>query len=162
MTTLLWTSFYGIIGGLIAWRLGMPGGATVGAMIGSGIYQIASSSGMHAPPLLSVTAQIAVGIVIGFSFNRDLLQQGFLILALGFTGAIVYLFVGLLLALVAWKLNLLDFLTAVFSFSPGGYTNMSIIADAEGAQAATVALIHFVRVVLLFSIVPLLARLLVR
>lgn len=103
-----------------------------------------------------------VGIVVGFSFRRELLQEGLPILIWGVIGAFVFLLVGLLLSVVAARLGYLHFNTAIFGFSPGGFTNMAVMAGDEGAEAAPVALIHFVRVVLLFIVVPLMVRLLTR
>lgn len=99
---------------------------------------------------------------MGFSFRRELLQEGLPILIWGVIGAFVFLLVGLLLSVVAARLGYLHFNTAIFGFSPGGFTNMAVMAGDEGAEAAPVALIHFVRVVLLFIVVPLMVRLLTR
>jgi len=61
---------------------------------------------------------------------------------------------------IASRLGYLNFSSALFSFSPGGFTGMSIMAGENGANAAIVALIHFIRVVLLFIIVPLMVKVL--
>lgn len=162
MVTLVWGAVCGIVGGLLAWRIDLPGGAAVGAMIGCGVYSVLLSQPVNVPRPLSLAAQIAVGIVVGFSFRRELLQEGWSVLLWGVIGALVFLVIGLVLALVASRLGYLHFNTALFGFSPGGFTNMSIIAGAAGAEPAPVALIHFIRVVLLFIIVPLMARWLAR
>lgn len=158
MTTLLWGMVWGIVGGLLAWRIGFPGGAAVGSMIGCGVYSLLLSQPASVPKPLELGAQIAVGIVVGFTFRRELLQNGLPVLIWGIIGALVYLLVGLLLAWIASRLGYLHFNTALFGFSPGGFTSMAIMAGDEGAQPAPVALIHFVRVVLLFIIVPLMVR----
>ncbi len=162
MTTILWATVWGIVGGLLAQRIGLPGGAAVGAMFGSGLYNLLISTQVPLPPSLEIGAQIAVGVSIGFSFNRELLSNAGLVLFWALVGALVFLTVGLLLAFLVSRFSPIDFSTALFGFSPGGFTGMSILAAAEGGNAAIVALIHFVRVVLLFVIVPLLVRLLVR
>ena len=161
MNTLIWTTIWGTLGGLLAWKIGFPGGAAVGAMLGSGSYNlIATQVRFDMPVPLEIAAQIAVGVVVGSTFSRELLQSGVSVLVWGLIGATTYLIVGLILAWVAARLGYLTFDTALFSFSPGGFTGMSILAGAEGADAAKVSLIHFTRVVLLFIIVPLMVRLL--
>lgn len=161
MNTLFWTTIWGTLGGLIAWKIGFPGGAAVGAMLGSGIYNLAATAISVAMPLpLELAAQIAVGVVVGSTFSKELLQSGVSVLVWGLIGAGTYILVGLILAWAASRLGYLNFDTALFSFSPGGFTGMSIIASAEGADPAKVSLIHFTRVVLLFIIVPLMVRLL--
>lgn len=161
MNTLIWTTVWGTLGGLIAWKIGFPGGAAVGAMLGSGIYNlIATSIRVPMPVPLELAAQIAVGVVVGNTFSKELLQSGISVFVWGLIGAFTYLLVGLILASIASRFGYLSFDTALFSFSPGGFTGMSIIASAEGADAAKVSLIHFTRVVLLFIVVPLMVRLL--
>jgi hypothetical protein len=161
MNTLIWTTIWGTLGGFIAWKIGFPGGAAVGAMLGSGIYNlIATNIRMPMPVPLELAAQIAVGVVIGSTFSRELLYGGISVFVWGLIGAFTYLLVGLTLAWIASRFGYLAFDTALFSFSPGGFTGMSILAGAEGANPAKVSLIHFTRVVLLFIIVPLMVRLL--
>ena len=161
MNTLIWTTIWGIIGGLLAWKINFPGGAAVGAMLGSGMYNlIATNIRFDMPVPLEIAAQIAVGVVVGSTFSHELLQSGISVFVWGLIGAFTYLLVGLTLAWISSRLGYLNFGTALFSFSPGGFTGMSILANAEGADPAKVSLIHFTRVVLLFIIVPLMVRLL--
>ena len=160
MTHLLLGSLWGILGGLLAWRLKVPGGAAIGAMVACGVYSFMRGNGYSVPTYFSVGAQIAVGVVVGFSVDRSFLGGARNLLILALMGAFVYLAVGFMLAWFSTRIGWLDFDTALFGFSPGGFTNMGIIAEAEGAEAAKVSLIHFVRVFLLFIIVPLMVRLL--
>lgn len=160
MNMLVWASVWGTIGGLAAWRLGMPGGAVVGALLGSGLYNLLVPSRVVVPLPFELTAQIAAGVLIGFSFNRGLLQNGFSILLWGLLAAGTYVGLGFVLAVIASRLGYLSFATALFGFSPGGITGIALIAGSEGADAGAVSLIHFVRVMLLFILVPLLFRLL--
>jgi membrane AbrB-like protein len=162
MIALLWGVVWGIVGGLLAWRINFPGGAAVGSMIGCGAYSVLQSQAIPVPKPFELGAQIAVGIVVGFSFRRDLLQNGLPVVIWGVIGALTFLLVGVVLAWVANKLGYLHYNTAIFGFSPGGFTNMAIMAGEEGAEPAPVALIHFIRVVLLFIVVPLTVRLLAR
>ena len=158
--TLIWGSVCGVIGGLLAWKLKVPGGAAIGAMVACGVYSFFKTSDFTTPTWFSISAQIAVGIVVGFSVNRNLLNGGLTVLVWALIGAFVYLLVALLLTWISTSLGWLEFDEAMFGFSPGGFTNMSIIAEAEGAEAAKVSVIHFTRFFLLFILVPLLFRLL--
>lgn len=160
--TLILGSFWGIVGGLLAWKLKVPGGAAIGAMIGCGVYSFFKTTSFTTPTWFSISAQIAVGIVVGFSVNKSLLSGGLTVLVWALIGAFVYLLVALLLTWISTSLGFLEFDEAMFGFSPGGFTNMSIIAEAEGAEAVKVSLIHFTRVFLLFIIVPLLFRIIKR
>lgn len=156
--TLLIGAFWGTVGGLLAWKLKIPGGAAIGAMFGCGLYSFLRGSSFSTPSWFSIAAQIAVGIVVGFSVDRSLVEGGRTLLLLALGGAVVYLLVGFGIAWVVTHFGWLSFDTALFGFSPGGFTNMGIIAEAEGADAVKVSVIHFVRVFLLFIIVPLMVR----
>jgi uncharacterized membrane protein AbrB (regulator of aidB expression) len=64
------------------------------------------------------------------------------------------------LAVIANRLGWVDFSTALFGFSPGGMSGMSLLAQAEGYNTATVSFIHTVRIFTLFLVVPLIGRIL--
>lgn len=153
---------WGIVGGLIAWRLRIPGGAIVGSMIGAGIFSVMQSRPVLLPGSLSLAAQIAVGILVGTSANRDLLTSGGVTLSWAVVGAVAYLLVGLALSYAAARMGHLGLDTAILGFSPGGFSGMAIIAEEEGANGAQVVVIHFVRVFLLFLLLPWVVRILVR
>ncbi|MEM7127614.1 MAG: AbrB family transcriptional regulator [Chloroflexota bacterium] len=151
----------GFAGGLLFRWINVPGGAIVGSMLGAGVYSAMQTEGVEVPKNVSLLAQLTVGALVGTSANRELFSSGLEALGWGLIGAVVYMIVGIVLAFISWKLGYLELDTAIFGFSPGGFTGMAMIAQGEGANASQVVLMHFTRVFLLFFIVPTVVRLMV-
>lgn len=149
----------GIVGGLLAQRCHIPGGAVVGSMLFSGIMALLLPKGISLPGNIATGIQIILGISLGMTFDRSFLSLGVKALPLAILSTIVLLTVAVCMAFLASKLGLVDFGTALFGFSPGGMTGMSILAHTEGQNGAIVAFFHLVRIFTLFLTVPLFVRL---
>lgn len=149
----------GSLGGWAAERSGMPGGAIVGSMLASALAALSLSHAIVLPPAASMTIQIVLGISLGMTFDRSLLEVAGKALPLAILSTLVLLTAAVLMATIAHKLGLVDFATALFGFSPGGMSGMSILAQSEGHKTPIVALFHLVRIFTLFIVVPQLGRL---
>ena len=66
---LLRASLSGVFLGLLFHRLGLPGGAVVGAMLGTGLAQLLASPA-PTPRGLDLTVQLAAGVLVGLSFPQ--------------------------------------------------------------------------------------------
>ncbi|MEZ0348128.1 MAG: AbrB family transcriptional regulator [Thermus sp.] len=148
----------GLFLGLLFHRLGLPGGAVVGAMLGVGLHQVLSPIPAPTPRGLDLTAQLLAGIAVGLAFRRDLLQGALLPWAA--LAALGFLALALLFAVTFARFLPLSPKALLFALSPGGITGMGPLSQAEGGNPGLVGLFHTVRVFLLFVLVPLLARLL--
>ena len=148
--SLLLVTAAGFAGGLLFWSMKIPGGAIVGSMLGAGLFSAMQTEVVAIPRGASLVAQLVIGVLVGTAANRELFSSGLTALGWGLIGAATYLVIALVLALIAWRLGYLELDTALFSFSPGGFTGMAVMAQEEGAKASQVALIHFTRVFLLF------------
>jgi membrane AbrB-like protein len=142
---LLWASLSGVLLGLLFHRLGLPGGAVVGAMLGTGLAT---------PKGLGLVVQPLAGILVGLSFRREPLSPKLLPYAL--LVALAFLALTLLLAKPLGRPPK----ALLFALAPGGITGMGPLSQSEGGNPALVGVFHTVRVVLLFLLVPFLARLL--
>lgn len=160
MIKLILIIVFGVIGGIIFQKLDIPGGAVVGSMLFSAIAAIVLKNDFVMPKYLSTTIQIILGISLGFSFNRNILELAPKVVLIGVVSTTILLTVAICLALLFSKLKILDFGTALFGFSPGGMSGMSILAQTEGFKTQIVAFLHTIRIFFLFLIVPILARLL--
>lgn len=149
----------GILGGWLADKFGMPGGAIVGSMLCSGLVAICFQAAITLPASAGMTIQIILGISLGLTFDRSFLQVAIKILPLAVISTLVLLSVAIGMAFVAHRLGLVDFATALFGFSPGGMSGMSVLAQTEGHQTPVVAFLHVVRIFTLFIVVPYLGRL---
>lgn len=159
MTSLFTAGLCGVALGLVFWRLGLPGGPVVGAMVGTGLYQVVAPARALSPAGFDLVVQLAAGMSIGLSFNRDLLQVARAALPWAFGAALVFLLVAVGLALLVQRLApSINLATAMFGLAPGGIGSMGVMAQAEGGKPAIVGLFHTVRVILTFLLVPILNR----
>jgi membrane AbrB-like protein len=148
----------GVIGGLLAKKVGLPGGPVVGAMFGSGLIAIVLPGRFILPDQAATAVQIMLGITLGMTFDRSSLSLLSRVLPFAVLSTLVLLGCALLMAWLAQRTGTIDFATALFGFSPGGMSGMSLLAQAEGLQTDVVALLHTVRIFTLFLLVPLLGR----
>ncbi len=153
----LLTNLIGAIGGLILYRLKVPAGAMIGAMLSVMALGILSGAAYY-PDQVRTYVQIASGILIGSRINRKdigelkqvivpslLLLVGMFILNLSFA----YLFA---------RFGNLDINTALFAGAPGGMSDMALIAEDLGANTAQVAMMQLVRILFVISLFPLLFK----
>lgn len=161
MNKVFYTLLVAGLGGVIGIKLKIPAGALIGAMIFVGIYNIVTGQG-NIPINMKILAQIIVGGMIGLNFNmetvyglKDLIVPA-LILVLGLT--VFSIFLGFIIS----KLTGLDLITALFSCSPGGLTDMTLIAEEYGAETPKVALMHLMRLITVITVLPVVINILAK
>jgi uncharacterized protein len=158
MVNLLTAGLCGVALGLLFWRFGLPGGLVVGAMIGTGLYQLLAPERATSPAGFDFVVQLAAGVSIGLTLNREIVQAAKAALPWAVISALVFLLVAVLLALVITRTTGINLVTTLFGLAPGGIGSMGVMAQAEGGKAAIVGLFHTVRVILTFLLIPLLSR----
>lgn len=154
MEKIAWTMIIAGIGGLIGIKLKIPAGALIGSMIFVAIYQIGWERGVI-PVNFKLVAQMIVGGMIGLNFTRSSLDglKELWIPALILIGGLTvsWMVLGFLIA----KLTGLELVTALFSSAPGGLADMTLMAEAYGAEISKVALLHLVRMLVVVTVLPL-------
>jgi len=158
MDKLLLLIVVGMLGGWLFEKAGLPGGAIVGSMLATGLLAVTFESGVRLSPQVGMVIQIILGISLGLTFDRSFFPVAAKILPLAVISTLILLSVALLMAICAHKLGIVDFATALFGFSPGGMSGMSVLAQAEGYQTPIVAFLHVVRIFTLFIVVPWMGR----
>ncbi|WP_273267099.1 AbrB family transcriptional regulator [Flexistipes sinusarabici] len=148
----------GIAGAFLAVKLSVPGGAIVGAMLGSGIFSILSTTKIVIPEPVNFTIQVALGIMIGTSMDKDLLKVASKIVPIAIVGSLIFIAVGVLIALFVYKLGFLDFTTALLGFTPGAMSSVLGLAISLKAKLALVATIQVIRVIMLVILIPLIVK----
>jgi uncharacterized protein len=154
------TAVAALVGALVFERLGVPAGELVGAMVAVAVVNLAGRPAVETPGALRFAAFVALGWAIGQGVTTDTLRSlraGALPLVLIVLALVV---VGGLLAALVVRWGWMDSTTAFLAASPGALSQMSALADALGANAALVAAIHTVRVVVVVLIAPAVARVL--
>lgn len=158
---LLYTFGIAFVGGFIGIKLKIPAGALLGAMAAVAIYNIYSSQA-YIPSNIKIAAQIIIGGTIGLGFTMETVN--------GLKSLILPTFIlagGLavfcsILGIIIHKTTGMDLMTALFSSTPGGLTNITTVAEAYGADIAIVGLLATIRVVTVVTIFPLLFKFLSR
>lgn len=157
MEKIIYTLIVAAIGGYVGIKLKIPAGAMIGAMVFVAIYNIKTSQG-YIPRDFKLVAQVVVGAMLGLNFNMESilalkkLVLPSIVLVVGLT---VF---SLLLGILIHKITGLDLVTALFSSSPGGLTDMSLLSEAYGAQTHIVALMHLIRLTTVITIFPILIK----
>jgi membrane AbrB-like protein len=146
------------LGVWLARRLHLPAAQLFGPMILSAAAHLTEIITVAPPSVLVIAAQLTIGTILGCRFSgvdpnrmrRDmLLGVGATLLLLGVTIA----FAALLGPLTGTPLT-----QGVLAFSPGGLTEMSLLALAIGQDVAFVSTMHVVRIVLVVFGMPLTFR----
>ena len=124
-------------GAWIGKRVKIPAGAMLGAMAGVAVFHILTGRGRF-PSELKTVVQILSGALIGSKVSRkDVAALKKILLPT----AILLLFMTLMnltLGISIYKLGGLDIATALFSASPGGLTDMALLAEELGATLRVV------------------------
>ena len=141
------------VGGLIFLKLKVPAGGMVGAMVAVIAFNLITQRAFFYDDL-KILLQIFAGAMIGGKISKgDVLAMKKLIVP-----TIILLFCMVLLNLVfgsaMWLLSDINLPTALFASAPGGMTDMAIIADDLGANAAYVAILQLLRILIIIICLP--------
>lgn len=141
---IVFTLLAALVIGLILDRRHMPGGMMVGAVIGACSLNLVF--GMAQMPAFSKTAaQIVAGAFIGSGISRSELPQMKKVLKPALLVIAGLLFFNLISAFIIHKISRIDLLTALLCTTPGGISDIPIVAADMGADASKVLVMQFVR-----------------
>lgn len=152
------------ISGSIFVKLKLPGGAMVGSLVGVIIFNLCveaffSTNIAYIPKSLRVFIQMFVGMRIGSKIKRkDILDLKKLVIPaviLVISMVTLNLFFGTLMSTIGG----LDIATGLFACSPGGTSDMAIIADEMGADSLYVVALQLCRLLFIFLMIPPVLRL---
>lgn len=139
--------------GLLLFKLKVPGGMLVGAIIGAAVLNIATGQAFIYPQT-RVLAQAMTGAYIGCMMTREdvrhlprLIRPYLLVLA-------SLLALNLAMAAVFFRTTDLDLLTCLFCAAPGGMSDTPLIAMDMGADSSVVAVMQFVRMLFGMGCLP--------
>ncbi|WP_300393007.1 AbrB family transcriptional regulator [Fusobacterium sp.] len=151
------TLFIGSVTGLLGFYLKVPAGTMSFAMTGTAIYNIFSNKAFM-PIKLRQLIQVFAGALIGAKMTMgdiiSLKDIAFpvLVIIIGFCA------MNLILGILIYKITDFSVETALFSTSPGGMSDMAIIASELGADTPKVAVMQFLRVMSVIGIYPILIK----
>ena len=149
------TLFIGAVTGIFGYVVGIPAGAMSVSMAGVAAYNVFSSKA-YMPIKLRQFIQVLAGALIGAKMTMgDIIGLKEIILPV-FVAVIGFCLMNLVLGILIYKITDFNVQTSLFSASPGGMSDMSIIASELGADAPKVAVMQFLRLVSVVAFYPIL------
>jgi len=148
----------GLVGGALGAKLKIPAGALIGAMLTIILFKMTMKMHWEVPKGFTFALQVFLGIMVGATFQPDLLHVMKKIALPVIISCVVLVGAGILMAAVFAKLGLLDFGTAYLGTSPGAMSALIVMALDSGAQPMLVVCFHFFRVVFVILTAPLIFK----
>lgn len=147
------TLVVGLAAGVVAHRLRLPGGAIIGALAAVAVLHVSVPGMEPLGPGFRISAQIAIGAAIGVTLTRSPLKAVYRVLGPALLVIAILLGTSIGLAFTMAAVSDLPLVTALFSFAPGGASDMAAAALQLDADVGAIAAIHVVRQVAVFVIV---------
>jgi membrane AbrB-like protein len=138
--------------------VGLPAGLLLGPMIAAVIFA-ARGATLALPPVLPMAAQAAIGLLIAPSLNPTVLAKAAQDPWLFVGGVLATLVAGVLIGWLLTRWRVLPGSVAVWGSMPGAATAMVLIARDEGADWQLVAVMSYLRVILVAALASMLAAL---
>lgn len=150
---LLITLLIGLLFGLTADKLKIPGGLMVGAIIGVSAFSILFDTA-YMPKHTKLFVQIIAGAFIGCTMEKSDIQRLPKIIKPALIMLAGLLVLNLTAGTLIYLLSPLDLATSLMSVVPGGISDTPIIAADMGADGPKVAVMQMARQVLGISVFP--------
>lgn len=157
MLDLIFAILIGVIGGCIANKCKVPAGYMIGSLIAVAMYNICFKE-VDIPTYFKFGTQIATGIFLGTKFYKKDLVSLKLVLLPGFFMVFFMIVFSLIISYIISYFFDLEYVTAVFSISPGGLMDMSLLAYEFKANTSQVALLQLVRLISVILFIPFITR----
>ena len=136
----------------------LPAAPIFGPMILSGIAHFIGWVDVPPPTLMIILAQVTLGTIIGTRFAGATFAQVGRDLALATLATLVMLAVAIVFAvMIAWASGV-PVSQAFLAYSPGGLTEMSLLALALDQDVTYVSLMHIFRITMVIAMAPLAFR----
>lgn len=147
----------GALGGYILYRLKVPGGLSMGALIAVGVFSLLTGWARSIPNI-KVIMQVSSGMIIGSRITKATVKHLKNIWKIYLVTMALFILQTILMAFLMYACTDYDIITCFFSLSPGGQTDMTILSADYGAQSAIVAMMHSFRMILIYLIIPFVVR----
>jgi len=142
--------------------LRLPAAPMLGPMILSGAAHIIGVVEVPPPTILIIGAQLVLGTVIGCRFAGSRVRDIGRDMVLGAISSTLMILVAVSFAALLAGLTGTDLRQAFLAYSPGGLTEMSLLALAMGQEVAYVSISHVARIMVVIFGAPLIFRAIAR
>lgn len=119
---------------------------------------IRESTRMNFGKLLGTLIVAFIGGTIGMNFTKSSLAEMKQVFFPAVTSVLILLTVGVIAGYILHKVAGIDLITALLGTSPGGLTDMTILAAAFEADTIIVSSIHLVRLFSVILLMPIFVR----
>ncbi|MBO21921.1 MAG: hypothetical protein CMM26_06050 [Rhodospirillaceae bacterium] len=151
-----------IVGLYAARLLSLPAPHLTGPMVASAAVHLLGLTHASPPVIVVAVAQILLGASVGARFAGLTYRDLGRVLRLGGIATLILLTVTGIFAVALHAITGIPFESIVLAFSPGGLTEMSLVALALNVDTAFVATHHIVRITVVVMIVPFLFKIMRR
>ena len=158
---LLLTLCVGSICGVLGKMLGVPAGGIVFSMAGCIVFNLLTERGFM-PVSLRRFVQMLAGALIGTSIGRAEVLQMKEMWPVVLMAMACFLALDLIASSLIVRFTQMDRTTALFSCSPGGMTDLTLIAEEYGADTLKVAGMHTIRMTSVVAFYPIIIGILTR
>lgn len=143
-----------ITGAFIGYKLRIPMGAVLGAMLFVGTGKAFSLLHLESSDPFSFIVQVSLGLMIGLSFTRLSKQQFSQV-----RNSLIFVIVSVvtMTILTGYIVSFFPFVTrsvAILSSAPGGMVEMATMAEALDLEAPAVVFLHFIRLLIVMLVFP--------
>ena len=158
LTDIGWLVAAGLAGVPLGRLLRLPAAPMLGPMILSGAAHIAGVVEVPPPTIVIIIAQIVLGTVIGCRFAGSRVREIGRDIVLGVGSSSLMIVVAVAFAALLATIYGTDLRQAFLAYSPGGLTEMSLLALAMGQDIAYVSISHVARIMAVIFAAPLVFR----
>ena len=144
----------GTIGGLLGARIKIPGGVLTGAMISVIVCKLFMQTQWEMSKGINFITQVLVGVMVASTFHPDMLKTLKSIAIPVVLSSVMLVLAGCLLAIIIYRLDLLDPATAYIATSPGAMTSLIPLSVEGGANPVIVTCFHFFRLLFILLTAP--------
>ena len=149
----------GILGGFIGHKLRLPAGSLLGAILAATLFNNLRGAHLELPPGYDTLCQALVGVMIAASLTPQILRAILRLWAPMILSCLSLMMAGILVAVVFYRLRLLDFSSAYVSTSPGAMNVLVSISSDMQADAAMVGAFHLTRILIVSLSAPFIFKL---
>ena len=147
------TILTGVLGGLVFYKIKVPAGMLVGAIVSVSFLSVLTPYASM-PADAKLCAQIITGAYIGCMISKDDVKHLPRVIKPYLTILITFFALNMIMGFIIWAVSPMDLLTSMLCALPGGISDTPLIAMDMGADAAKVALLQFVRMVFGMGVLP--------
>lgn len=154
---ILMTAVVGSIMGIIGKIIGIPAGPLLFSMVGTTAFNMLTSLAQMPLPVKQ-GAQVLAGTLIGINVTMEVLIQLKNLLLPAIIMLILYFLINLLLSFLLHVLWHFDIMTAFFSCTPGGASDICLMVEDFGGDTARISIMQTTRVMIVVGLYPVLMQ----